>query len=131
MKKYFLDTNVILRFLLHDNETYYYQARSYFEKAKKGEIELNLIPEVLFEIDYVLRGVYSLSKNDVTNILLKLIQSSYLKIPDRGLLIETVEKYQSINVDLFDIYLYFFSLSENATVISFDTDFNKISKKDS
>ena len=42
MKKYFLDTNVILRFLFKDNEQYYNQAKSYFEKAKNGEIELHL-----------------------------------------------------------------------------------------
>lgn len=128
MKKYFLDTNVILRFLLKDNEKYYNQAKNYFEKAKKGEIELNLTPEVLFEIDYVLRGVYSLSKNKVVDILLKLIKSPYLKISGRGMLITIVEKYQSINVDLFDIYLHYFSLSKDSLVLSFDKDFNKISK---
>ncbi len=128
MKKYFLDTNVILRFLLKDNEKYYNQAKSYFEKAKNNEIELNLISEVLFEIDYVLRGVYSLSKNEVIDVLLKLIKSPYLKISNRGLLITTIEKYQLTNVDLFDIYLYYYSLSKEASVLSFDKDFIKISK---
>jgi len=128
MKKYFLDTNVILRFLLKDNEKYYNQAKSYFEKAKKGEIELNLIPEVLFEIDYVLRGVYSLSKNEVVDVLLKLIKSPYLKISSRGMLITTIEKYQLTSVDLFDIYLYYYSLSKEASALSFDKDFSKISK---
>ena len=128
MKKYFLDTNVILRFLLKDNKRYYNQARSYFEKAKKSEIELNLIPEVLFEIDYVLRGVYSLSKNEVVDVLLKLIKSPYLKISNRGLLITIIEKYQLTNVDLFDIYLYYYSFSKEAAVLSFDKDFSKISK---
>jgi len=128
MKKFFLDTNVILRFLLKDNEKYYNQARGYFEKAKKGEIEIHLIPEVIFEIDYVLRGVYSLTKNEVVDILSKLIKSPYLKIFDREVLMTTVDKYQSINVDLFDIYLYYHSLSQGAEVLSFDKDFNRISK---
>lgn len=128
MKKYFIDTNVILRFLLKDNEKYFSQAKNYFEKAKKEEIELNLIPEVLFEIDYVLRGVYSLSKNEVVDILLKLIKTPYLKISSREMLLTTVEKYKSINVDLFDIYLFYFSLSKDSLVFSFDKDFNKILK---
>lgn len=129
MKKYFLDTNVILRFLLKDNEQYYNQAKSYFEKAKSGKIELYLVSEILFEIDYVLRGVYSLPKAEVVDILLKLIKTFYLKIADRELLITTVEKYQSINVDLFDIYLCYLALSKNASVLSFDKDFRKILKK--
>mgnify|MGYP001561349653 FL=1 len=126
MKKYFLDTNVILRFLLKDNEKYFNQARNYFEKAKKKEIELSLIPEVLFEIDYVLRGVYSLTKNETVNILLKLVKTPYLKISPRGLLITTIDAYQNTNVDLFDIYLYHYSLSKEAEVLSFDNDFEKI-----
>ncbi|MEK7079323.1 MAG: PIN domain-containing protein [Patescibacteria group bacterium] len=129
MKKYFLDTNVILRFLLKDNEKYYNQARGYFEKAKRGEIELNLIPEVLFEIDYVLRGVYSLTKDEVVDILLKLIKTPYLAISNRGVLITTVDKYQSTHVDLFDVYLYYYSLSKGTEVLSFDKDFEKIMKK--
>ena len=57
MKKYFLDTNVILRFLLKDNEKYFNLSKNHFEKAKKGEIELNLLPEVLFEIVIMSLGV--------------------------------------------------------------------------
>lgn len=129
MKKYFLDTNVILRFLLKDNEKHYNLARGYFEKAKRGEIELNLVPETLFEIDYVLRGVYSLTKDEVVDILLKLIKTPYLEISNRGVLITTVDTYQSTSVDLFDIYLYYHSLSKDAQVLSFDKDFEKIIKK--
>lgn len=126
MKKFFVDTNVILRFLLHDNEEYYKKAVSYFEEAKKGKIELNLIPEVLFEMDYVLREVYSLSKQEVVEVSLKLIKSPYLKIMDRSVLIQSLEKYGSISIDLFDIYLYYFSLSKKGSVLSFDKDFAKI-----
>lgn len=126
MKKYFIDTNVVLRFFLRDNEKYYRQALSYFEKAKKGEIEINLIPEVLFEIDYVLRGVYSLSKNETTDLLLKLVKTPYLKIANRSLIISTLEKYQTTKIDLFDIYLYFLAKSKGSLIFSFDRDFLKI-----
>jgi predicted nucleic-acid-binding protein len=126
MKKFFIDTNVVLRFFLRDNERFYGETVAHFQKAKEGKIEINLIPEVIFEIDYVLRGVYSLSKNEVADIILKLVKTPYLKIDNRGLIIKTVEKYKAINVDLFDIYLYFLAKSKNASVISFDKDLLKI-----
>jgi len=128
MKKYFIDTNVILRFLLRDNEEYYKKASAHLEDAKKGKIEINLIPEVLFEIDYVLRGVYSLSKQEVVEIYLKLIKSPYLKVSNRSIIINALEKYQTMNIDLFDIYLYYFSVDKKASVLSFDRDFNKFKK---
>ena len=128
MKKYFIDTNVILRFLLHDNEEYYNKAAGYFEDAKAGKIELNLIPEVVFEIDYVLRGVYSLSKQEVVEVCSRLARSPSLKIVDRNILIDTLEKYKAMNIDLFDIYLYNFALSKKASILSFDRDFNKFEK---
>lgn len=127
MKKYYLDTNVILRFLLHDNAKLYKEARSYIEKAKNKEIEITIIPEVIFEVDYVLRGVYSQSKSESANIILKLMLTSYLKIIDRSLLIQAAKKYQKLNVDLFDLYLYYKSQENKATVLSFDKDFRKIS----
>ena len=120
MKKYFLDTNVILRFLLHDSEKYYDKARDYFEKAKNGKIEIIIIPEVFFEIDYVLRGVYSITKKEVCDIILKLLLTPYLNISDRDILITTVRIYQKINIDFFDIYLYYRAISQKGTVLSFD-----------
>lgn len=126
MKKYLIDTNIILRFLLKDNERYYQQAAEYFRKAKNGIVELYLIPEVLFEIDYVLRGVYGLSKKETVDILLKIVKTPYLKINNQTMMIDVVERYQSLNIDLFDIYLSFLAKEENATVLSFDRDFEKI-----
>lgn len=126
MKKYYIDTNVILRFLLKDNERHYNEAADYFEKAKDGKIEITLIPEVLFEIDYVLRGVYFLSKNEVVDILLKLVKTPYLKIENRNIIISVIEQYQLLSVDLFDVYLYFFAKSRDASVLSFDKDFLKL-----
>ena len=126
MKKYFIDTNVVLRYLLHDHEKYYQLAEQYFKKAKKKEIELTLVPEVVFEIDYVLRGVYHLTKSESADIVLKLILTSFLKITDRKILIQAVKKYQTTNVDLFDVYLFYKALEKQVEVVSFDRDFDKI-----
>ena len=126
MKTYFIDTNVILRFLLHDNEKLYQQAKIFITKAKNKEIELHLVPEVLFEVDYVLRGVYHLTKKESSEIILNLTLSTYLKIVDRKIMINSIKKYQTTNVDLFDLYLFFKASQQKAEVLSFDKDFKKI-----
>ncbi|PIY68906.1 hypothetical protein COY90_03385 [Candidatus Roizmanbacteria bacterium CG_4_10_14_0_8_um_filter_39_9] len=128
MKSYFIDTNVILRFLLRDNEGCYKKAVGYFGDAKAGNIQLHLIPEVIFEIDYVLRGVYSIPKQEIVEICLKLVKSPLLKINDRSVLIQALEMYKTMNIDLFDIYLHYFALNKKSTVLSFDRDFEKFKK---
>lgn len=126
MTKYIVDTNVFLRFLLKDNKKYFNQAQKYFAQAKEGKITLILLPQVLFEIDYVLRGVYSLSKKETVDILSTLVKSPALEIKNRKVLIEVVEKYKKINIDLFDIYLAGIAKQQKAKLLSFDKDFRKI-----
>lgn len=126
MKRYLVDTNVILRFLLKDNQKLYQQAKKYFLQAKSGQASLLLLPQVVFEIDYILRGVYSLTKKETSAILSTLVKSPDLEIKERKILIEVVEKYKKINVDLFDLYLFEKGRQLKAKILSFDKDFKKI-----
>lgn len=126
MKKFIVDTNIFLRFLLKDDDKLYQQAKKYFLQAKKGKISLILLPQVLFEIDYVLRGVYSLSRKECAEILSTLIKSPDLEVIERKTLIKVIEKYKKLNVDLFDIYLREIAKQQKAKILSLDRDFEKI-----
>lgn len=128
MKKYIVDTNVFLRFLLKDHKKHYQTAKKYFTQAKKGKINLILIPQIVLEINYVLKKVYSLPRNRITNILAKLIKSPDLEVQKRELLLKAVEKYKKTNVDLMDLYLYETAQEQNAQILSFDKDFTRIKK---
>lgn len=126
MKKYVVDTNVFLRFFLKDNQRYFNQAKRYFTQAKEGKISLILLPQVIFEINYVLKGVYSLTKKKRVKILSNLIKSPDFKVEERKMLIEVVDNYQMTNVDLVDIYLSAIAKQKKAQILSFDKDFKKI-----
>lgn len=126
MKRYLIDTNVILRFLLRDDERLFKKASFYFEQAKNKKITIKVIPEIIFELDYVLRGVYRLKKEEVVKIILKIVKTPFINIENRELLIESLEKYQKISVDLFDIYLFYLGKKEEKEILSFDNDFKKL-----
>ncbi|MGI6776239.1 MAG: PIN domain-containing protein [Patescibacteria group bacterium] len=126
MAKYIVDTNVFLRFLLKDNEEYFKKARRYFLRAKKHQITLILLPVVVLEINYVLKGVYSLSRQESAKILSSLLKSPLLMVKERKTLIKAVDSYEKINIDLADVYLSAAAQEENAKVLSFDKDFEKI-----
>lgn len=126
MKKYIVDTNIFLRFLLKDNEKLFQQAQNYFTDAKEKKIVLILLTQVIFEIDYALRGVYKLSRKESADILKKLVKSPYLQVENRHIIAEAVEKYTDKNVDLFDLFLLETAKQEKAEILSFDKDFLKL-----
>jgi len=128
-KRYIIDTNVILRFLLKDHPSHHQKAKKVFKKAEKKEIVLILIPQVIFEIDYVLRGVYSLTKEKRVKLMTNLVSSPTLDVPNRNLILKVLKHYQVINVDLVDLYIYELSISMGVNTLSFDQDFLKIKKK--
>lgn len=128
---YYVDSNVILRFLLADNKRLHRRARNRFELARKGEVKLVILPEIVIEVNYVLLSIYSISKGDVARELAKLAQSPYLEVVEREALINAIDKYRKLNVDLIDLLLYERAKAANAQVLSFDeTDMRKIRRQD-
>lgn len=126
MKKYLIDTNVILRFLLKDDERLFKKASFYFEQAKSKKIIIEVIPEIIFELDYVLRGVYRLKKEEVVKIILKIVKTPFIAIENREILIDSLEKYKKTSIDLFDIYLFYLGKKGDREILSFDEDFKKL-----
>lgn len=127
MKSYYIDANVFLRFLLKDDTDLYTEAESFLRQASDGKIKIVLLSEILLEINYVLRSVYSLNRKEIAEKLSSIIKTPYIQVPDRTALIEALEKYKKINVDLADLILYEKAEENGAEVFTFDaTDFKKI-----
>ncbi len=62
-----IDTNVLLRYLLRDNEEMFQSATRII---KNGAFTL---PEILAEVVYVLRGVYHFERQKISESLLKIL----------------------------------------------------------
>lgn len=128
MKAYFADTNFYLRFILKDNKVQARKVKEFLQKAQKGRIKIGFLSEVILEMEFVLRNVYSLSKNEITKHLLPLVKTDYLNIPERNLWLTTFKVFQERNIPLFDIFLFFRAQEEGAKVLSFDKDLKKLSQ---
>lgn len=129
IKKYFLDANVILRFILKDDPRLSQKAREIFIAAKEEKIELILVPEIIAETFYVLEKVYRLSREKINVGLTPLIKSPYLEVRNKQGIIDTLTDSIVIKIDFIDIYLFHLAKSENAEVMSFDKDFAKLAKR--
>ncbi len=127
MTRYFLDTNIWLRLFMKDNQARRSLILKYLSSAKAHKIELVVIPEIIMEVECVLRKVYKLPKREIVKHIEIIIQTSYIEIYNRMFLQQSLMLYRQLNIDLVDAYLYYCAKSENAEVLTFDGDFKKIS----
>ena len=95
-----LDTNYILRYLLNDNE----EMATIAEEVILHE-EVHLSNEVLAEVVYVLEGVYALEKEEISTVLLSLLQADNIHTIDKYHLITALEIFSEKNLDFVDCML--------------------------
>lgn len=126
MKTYLVDTNIFLRFLLNDVKEQTKQARLYFQQAKANKILLTLHPVTVFEVDYALVKLYSLSKQTVVEKLQSILSISYIHVIDRAILLAALKLYNQKTIDFVDVFLYTYAESIGSEVLSFDKDFKKM-----
>jgi len=116
--KILIDANVLLRFLLNDNEE---QA----EKAK--EIILSgkciLLSEVLAEVVYVLSNVYEVSRSDVSASVKKLLPRIYIE--NYPVIEKALDNYEFTKLDFVDCILLAYNRIEGSQIFTFDKDLSK------
>ena len=114
-----LDTNMILRYLLDDNQEMADVVEEYLD-ARTASVTTEVIAEVV----YVLKGVYSMERNlisSVVNDFLKLVscrESDVLNI--------ALDTYANHNLDFVDCVLYGYHVAKGATIATFDKKLQKL-----
>jgi predicted nucleic acid-binding protein len=77
---YFLDTNIIARFIVGDVENQQPIVQKIFNDANEKQLTYYIIPEVLVELNYVLSSHYELSKSEITETISDLLDLSFMEI---------------------------------------------------
>lgn len=127
MKCFIVDTNVILRYLLRDNDVMYHGAVQVFELAEKGVCGLFIDPMVIAECIYVLTGpVYQRNKTDVAQVLTELLLLEGVSCEDTDLLTESLSLFSESNVDFTDAYLACRARRAGHGIVSFEHDFRRL-----
>ena len=113
-----IDTNYIMRYLVNDN----------IEMADIAEEILTtkdvfISNEILAEVVYVLLGVYKISKADISNQLLELINFDNIFVSNYEVIKKSFEIFKTKNLDFVDCLLC--AYSNNDEIITFDKKLNK------
>lgn len=126
MIKCLADTNIFVRIFVEDNLEQTSEAQKYLDQAKAGKIKLRVISEIIPEIEYVLRKVYKIKKDQIVDKLLLVTEATYIDVENRSEWTKAINIYSKNNIDLIDSFLYVSKLKNNMKILTFDKDFKKI-----
>jgi predicted nucleic acid-binding protein len=131
MKKYFVDTNVFMRYLVNDEPGHADRVEKLLDKAEKGEIRLITGPPVFFELAWTLKSFYEMKKDNIYNCLLSIAGIPGLDIADVDVITESLEIYKEHAIEFSDAYISVLSKRLGASgVVTFNKKhFNKLDVK--
>lgn len=131
MKKYLVDTNILLRAILEDHKTQSPRAQRFLEKIKSSQkYQCYTTPWVIAEIIWTLRSLYRYTRKDVVKIVEGIINTPNLKVLQERLVAEVIVLFEEKGVDFIDaVNCLICSGEEFDGVVSFDEDFDKLGMK--
>ena len=113
-----IDANVILRYLLKDDERHYSIANTFFEEVFSGKKVAYVLQSVLAEVIYVLVKLYQIQRTEVAEVLEEFLSSKNLKIQDREVTMPAMALFKTTNLDFVDCLLC--AYGNKMHVFSFD-----------
>ncbi|MEB4592245.1 PIN domain-containing protein [Candidatus Thiothrix sp. Deng01] len=124
-----VDTNVILRYLLADNEALYQRACTILDPLQRGETQGTVTEGVLIECVYVLLKVYEIPRALIADKLSAMLSYTGLYQAQYDHHIQALEIFAEHNVDIVDALLFTRSQQEGSSIQSFDKDIRKLIKR--
>lgn len=112
MQKVLVDTNVVLRYLLRDNDKQSPIAKDIIEGGAF------LIPEVLMETSHVLRSFYNVERKDIAEQLLIILK--WVTMENKPVMIRAVKIFAETHLDFVDCILAAHHGVNGAEVFTFD-----------
>jgi len=122
---YLLDTNIIIRFLVGDNEEHLKISAEYFEQIEQGSMEVEILSGVLMEAFFVLTKFYKLPKTEVISDLKTILSFEGIVNKNKVILFETLNIIANKNIDFVDALICAKCTLQNYDKLSFDKDLLK------
>lgn len=116
-----VDTNIILRYLLEDNEELSKKAIEIIDNNK-----IFIPTEVIVEVSYVLKKVYNVEKDKIYEVIQLLIDMENVNFQNKETIELAFETYSKQNLDIVDCMLFAYAKNEKYDVETFDKKLNNL-----
>jgi predicted nucleic-acid-binding protein len=124
-KRKLVDTNLIVRHLVQDNEKQAAVAGKLFDACDRGQTVIVVLSTVLAECLFVLESFYDHPRGDIASALSRLISSPGVEIANAAILLDALNRYGRTKVHFVDCLIAATATAEEIPVASFDQDFRK------
>ncbi len=127
MRRAYVDSNVILRFLTGDPPEMAAQAHALFEAVEQGEVTLVLDDIVVAETVWVLQSFYGYPHDDIARVLQELFSHKGLEADDKPGLLAALHLFAEKNVDFADaLVAVHMERRGMREIFSFDRHFDRL-----
>ncbi len=120
-----VDTNLMVRYLVQDNERHAKTAGRLFDACDRGDLVIVVLPVVLAECVFVLESFYGHARGDIASALGRLISSPGVAISGTAIHLDALDRYRKTKVHFVDCLIAATAATEDIPVASFDHDFRK------
>ena len=114
-QRIFVDTNLFIRFLTNDIPEQADEVEGLLRRAGVGEIVLVTNNMVIAEIVWTLQSNYHLSKSEIKDKVLAIVNTPGLEISEDDLLVQSITWYEEKNIDFVDAYNASWLLNQGIT----------------
>lgn len=97
-----IDTNVLVRFLVRDDETQFEKARRLIKREVGAEEDIFVSLLVLMEAEWVLRSRYGLQKTEIMEAISGLLDAAEVRFEDEPAIEETLFTWKDSAADFAD-----------------------------
>ena len=115
MNRAFVDTTVILRLLVQDDDLKAKAVENLIRTAPENGIVLHVIPVTILEIVWVLEKVYKYQKKAVRELAEAIINTPQLKVELANVFLNALKVYEEKNVKFADAVMGFWGLDKGIT----------------
>lgn len=124
----FLDTNVILRYVLSDHPVQSAAARELFRRIEAGSMTVRLTDTVIFEAAYTLRRHYRVPRPEIADSLLAILESPGVLLSGKSIYGEACSLWVANRSLSFADCFHAICAKRQAggVIISFDRGFDRI-----
>lgn len=105
MKKAFLDTNILIRYLTNDDPGKADRVSRLLEEAAAGKLLLVTAEMVIAEMVWVLESSYGLRNTEIAPLVRGILATPGLEVVNGDLVARALELYERRNVDFVDGYV--------------------------
>jgi len=120
-----LDTNIFIRFLMADDEKLYHETTQIFLDIENDNTHAIIIESVFAEIVFVLEKVYKVTRQEIADLLIKILELKGLRRTNVSLYKKALDIYQAKKIDIVDCLLLAFSELNKIELMSYDRDIKK------